>query len=127
MAGLAVNGLILIVNEYNYLSKKEGGAYVTGDVGTEVSPKIYAEAVRRKILPILLTVNSTSAGLLPFVLGGREEVFWHALAIGTIGGLAFSVFVILILSPGIFPAESLNAAIRHRPQSLTPPQKSKTQ
>ena len=93
VAGLAVNGLILIVNEYNYLVKQDGA-----DAGA----KCYGEAVRRKLTPILLTVISTAAGLIPFLLGGREEVFWHSLAAGTIGGLVFSVFVILVISPLFF-------------------------
>ena len=93
MAGLAVNGMILIVNEYNWLRKHRPGWD---------GPSLYAEAVRRKILPILLTVVSTAAGLAPFLLGGRNEVFWHALAAGTIGGLAFSVNVIVLISPVFF-------------------------
>ena len=93
VAGLAVNGLILIVNEYNHLVRQGGGVAGAG---------VYAEAVRRKIVPILLTVVSTSAGLLPFLLGGRNEVFWYALAAGTIGGLCFSVVVIGLISPVFF-------------------------
>lgn len=93
VAGLAVNGLILVLNEYNYLRRAYGGHAGAG---------LYAEAVRRKITPILLTVVSTAAGLAPFLFGGRQEVFWHALAAGTIGGLAFSVFVIVAIGPVFF-------------------------
>ena len=99
VAGLAVNGLILIVNEYNYLVKQDGAA---------AGARCYGEAMRRKLTPILLTVASTAAGMAPFLLGGREEVFWYALAAGTIGGLVFSIFVILVISPLFFlsrPAE----------------------
>ena len=97
VAGLAVNGLILIVNEYNHLVRQGNGVPIAiGSAG------VYAEAVRRKIVPILLTVVSTSAGLLPFLLGGRNEVFWYALAAGTIGGLCFSVVVIGVISPVFF-------------------------
>ena len=93
VAGLAVNGLILIVNEYNFLRQK---------LSQRPAAILYAEAVRRKMLPILLTVISTAVGLLPFLTGGRNEVFWHALAAGTIGGLVFSVIVIILLSPVFF-------------------------
>ncbi|MFT7121479.1 MAG: multidrug efflux pump subunit AcrB [Neolewinella sp.] len=93
VTGLAVNGLILIVNEFNWLRRQ----YTDW---TEV--ELYATAVRHKILPIVLTVVSTAAGLVPFLLGGRNEVFWHALAAGTIGGLVFSVVVITVISPVFF-------------------------
>ena len=93
VTGLAVNGLILIVNEFNYLRKRYPGWAET---------RVYATAVRRKLTPIVLTVVSTAAGLFPFLLGGRNEVFWHALAAGTIGGLVFSVGVIVVVSPVFF-------------------------
>ncbi|SER13025.1 efflux RND transporter permease subunit [Neolewinella agarilytica] len=93
VTGLAVNGLILVINEYNYLRKQ---ASATTPV------QLYATAIRHKITPIVLTVISTAAGLIPFLLGGRNEVFWHALAAGTIGGLVFSVIVILFVSPVFF-------------------------
>ena len=104
VAGLAVNGLILIVNEYNYLKRT---AVAGGDAGA----RLYAEAVRRKLTPILLTVVSTAAGLFPFLLGGRNEVFWYALAVGTIGGLVFSVFVIVAISPVFFLRKTSNKTV----------------
>jgi multidrug efflux pump subunit AcrB len=93
VTGLAVNGLILIINEFNFLRK-------TRPAWSGV--QLYATAVRHKILPIVLTVLSTAAGLIPFLLGGRNEVFWHALAAGTIGGLTFSLLVITVISPVFF-------------------------
>ncbi|MFT4751517.1 MAG: multidrug efflux pump subunit AcrB [Bdellovibrionota bacterium] len=93
VTGLAVNGLILVVNEFNYLRKRNRE-------WTEA--QLYATAIRRKILPIVLTVVSTAAGLVPFLLGGRNEAFWYALSAGTIGGLTFSLVVILFISPVFF-------------------------
>jgi multidrug efflux pump subunit AcrB len=93
VTGLAVNGLILVVNEFNYLRKRNRE-------WTEA--QLYATAIRHKILPIVLTVVSTAAGLVPFLLGGRNEVFWYALSAGTIGGLTFSLVVILFISPVFF-------------------------
>lgn len=80
VTGLAVNGLILIVNEFNWLRRHYPD-------WSEVD--LYATAVRHTLLPIVLTVISTAAGLAPFLFGGRNEVFWHALAAGTIGGWCF--------------------------------------
>lgn len=93
VTGLAVNGLILVINEFNYLRKRHPDWQETS---------LYATALRHKITPILLTVISTAAGLVPFLLGGRNEVFWHALAAGTIGGLLFSLIVIALISPVFF-------------------------
>ena len=93
VTGLAVNGLILVVNEYNGLRRRHP---------EETGVRLYARALGRKLTPIVLTVVSTAAGLLPFLLGGRTEVFWHALAAGTIGGLAFSLLVIVFISPVFF-------------------------
>ncbi|MBC6994441.1 efflux RND transporter permease subunit [Neolewinella lacunae] len=93
VTGLAVNGLILIVNEFNHLRKQYPAWPET---------RLYALAVRHKATPIVLTVLSTSAGLFPFLLGGRNEVFWHALAAGTIGGLFFSLLVMAVISPAFF-------------------------
>jgi len=93
VTGLAVNGLILVVNEFNYLRKRHKDWR---------EARLYAMAFRLKFLPIILTVISTAAGLLPFLLGGRNEVFWYALAAGTIGGLVFSLVVITVISPVFF-------------------------
>jgi multidrug efflux pump subunit AcrB len=93
VTGLAVNGLILVINEFNYLRKQHLDW---------PEAELYATALRHKITPILLTVISTAAGLIPFLLGGRNEVFWYALAAGTIGGLLFSMVVIAFISPVFF-------------------------
>ena len=90
VTGLAVNGLILIINEYNYLR---------GSLPTHSGVERYALAVWHKLLPVVLTVASTAAGLLPFIIGAEGEVFWYGLAMGTVGGLVFSVFVLLFVSP----------------------------
>jgi len=52
-----------------------------------------------KIIPILLTIVSTIIGLIPFVWGGQKEVFWFSFAVGSIGGLLFSIIGIFIYLP----------------------------
>jgi multidrug efflux pump subunit AcrB len=42
---------------------------------------------------------STILGLLPFVVYSENEVFWFALAVGSIGGLLFSLIVIVVYLP----------------------------
>ncbi len=96
-SGLVVNGLILLVNDFNGFRKKYPGS----------SPlRPYLKALQHKIVPILLTIFSTSLGLVPFLMHGQQEVFWFSLAVGTIGGLLFSVVVLLLFTPLFFLQKS---------------------
>ncbi len=92
LSGLVVNAAIYIINGYNNLKK---------DFQTRKLPslKIYLKAYNEKIVPIMLTILSTILGFLPFVIYERNEVFWNALAAGTIGGLLFSLVVIFFYLP----------------------------
>ncbi|MEM9885008.1 MAG: efflux RND transporter permease subunit [Bacteroidota bacterium] len=93
LSGIVVNSLILIINDYNQYRKRSLNS---------TSLDHYLKAFYHKITPILLSIISTVLGLIPFLLHGQQEVFWFALAVGTIGGLLFSVFVILFLIPVFF-------------------------
>lgn len=86
LGGLVANGSIYIVNDLNNIPGKNYNRSII-------------KAVTGKMRPMLLTVTSTSLGLLPFMLGGQNEVFWFALAAGTTGGLLFSIIVICIFLP----------------------------
>jgi len=100
VSGLTVNSLILILNEYNGLKRKwEVGS---GKAGDHAALDLYLLAYRHKILPIFLTILSTALGLVPFLVHGQQEVFWFALAAGTIGGLLFSLLVITVVMPLFF-------------------------
>ena len=57
------------------------------------------KAFGRKISPIMLTVISTILGLIPFLTDGPQEVFWFDFAIGTIGGMVFSVIAVILVLP----------------------------
>ena len=59
----------------------------------------YVKGFNKKIIPISLTVISTVLGLVPFLLDGPDEVFWFAFALGTIGGLLFSIFALVFVLP----------------------------
>ncbi|WP_339923385.1 efflux RND transporter permease subunit [uncultured Cyclobacterium sp.] len=86
LGGLAVNAAIFIVNDLNNRSK--------GNYNRNV-----LKAVGGKATPILLTVLSTCFGLIPFVMEGQGEIFWFSLAIGTIGGLVFSMVGVFLALP----------------------------
>lgn len=90
VSGLAVNGLILVVNEFNGLHKEHPGVS---------EAELFLAALDRKIVPVVLSVLSTVLGLLPFTMHGQEEVFWFSLAVGTMGGLLFSLPVLVFMVP----------------------------
>ncbi|TDB65809.1 efflux RND transporter permease subunit [Arundinibacter roseus] len=87
VAGLVVNATIFVMNEKNQQQRF-------------VSPlRGYRRAVRYKIRPILLSILTTVTGLLPFLLLGADQPFWPALAMGTSGGLLFSIVILLAVLP----------------------------
>lgn len=90
LSGLVVNAAIYLVNEFNGIRRSNNGQY---------NLKIYLKAFNYKIIPILITILSTVVGLIPFLIGGQNDVFWYALAAGTIGGLIFSIVLIMIVLP----------------------------
>lgn len=90
LSGITVNAAIYILNEFNTLRRQY----------TKVSPrKLYVNAFRIKIVPILLTVLSTILGFLPFIVGESKESFWYPLAIGTMGGLVMSLVAVFLILP----------------------------
>ncbi|MFY7827837.1 MAG: efflux RND transporter permease subunit [Flectobacillus sp.] len=90
LSGNVVCAAIFIIAEYNNLRKKY----------PSTKPfKLYIKAYNHKIIPITLTVFSTGAGLIPFLIYGQNEVFWFALGAGTIGGLMLSLIGIILYLP----------------------------
>jgi multidrug efflux pump subunit AcrB len=86
LGGLAVNAGIFILNDLNNLH--------SGTFNRNI-----LKAVAGKAIPILLTVLSTCFGLVPFIIEGQNEIFWFSLAIGTIGGLVFSLVGVFWILP----------------------------
>lgn len=93
LAGLVVNAVIFILNEYNAQLRLQPAAPAS------FRRMAYRRALRHKIRPILLSTLTTVTGLLPFLWIGGEQPFWPALAIGTIGGLAMSLVMLLVVLP----------------------------
>lgn len=89
LTGITVNSAIYLINDFNTIIKYRNISH----------SEAYLNAFNYKINPILLTVISTSLGLLPFVFSHENNVFWRAFSVGTIGGLIFSMFAVLIYLP----------------------------
>ncbi|PKQ66534.1 hypothetical protein BZG01_10945 [Labilibaculum manganireducens] len=90
LCGISVNAALYIINDQNNLKRLDE---------KRSDFKLYIKAFNHKIVPILLTIVSTILGLVPFLLSGQNEVFWFALAAGTIGGLLFSLLAIIFYLP----------------------------
>lgn len=85
LAGLTVNAGIYFLHEYRSCGRRGIISYV--------------RAFNHKIIAILLTVLSTVLGLVPFLFDGKDEPFWFSFAVGTMGGLLFSVVVLVLCMP----------------------------
>ncbi len=90
ISGLVVNASIYILYEFIQIQKQRPHLTVTQQ---------YIKAFNHKIIPVLLTILSTIFGLVPFIINGQKEPFWFALAAGTMGGLLFSIFVLVVYFP----------------------------
>lgn len=90
LCGISVNAALYIINDYNNLKK---------EYPLKKTQVLYFKAFNCKITPVLLTIISTIAGLIPFTLSGQNEAFWFSFAAGSIGGLIFSLIGILVYLP----------------------------
>lgn len=88
LSGIVVNSTIYIINQYNNERKSNRSNLLA-----------YIRAYNSKITPIILTILSTILGLIPFVVIEGNDFFWTSFAYGNIGGLLFSVLVILFVLP----------------------------
>lgn len=93
LAGLTVNAGIYIVCQYNIIVSLHAAHKNRG-------VRCFVAAFNHKIVPVALTVLSTVVGMIPFLTDGPDEQpFWFSLAVGTIGGLSFSVIPVVMFLP----------------------------
>ncbi len=97
LSGIVVNAGIYIINEYNNQLSARGQRSVR-------PASLYVKAYNHKIIPVFLTTLSTVLGLVPFLIDGpAEEAFWFSFAIGTSGGLLFSILALIFVMPIFMP------------------------
>ena len=92
LCGIVVNAGIYLLAGYKRFSEAAGA-------GLPARIRCYIKAFHHKVMPISLTVASTILGLLPFLSDGPEEVFWFDFAVGTVGGLLFSLIALVFYLP----------------------------
>jgi multidrug efflux pump subunit AcrB len=64
---------------------------------------MYLKAYNHKIIPVFLTVLSTVLGLVPFFIDSETDDFWFSFAVGTTGGLLFSIVALVFVMPIFMP------------------------
>ena len=90
LSGLTVNAGIYIVCEYRNQSA----------ACPSVTPvKAYTRAYNHKITAVFLTILSTILGLVPFFIDGEDSPFWFSFAVGSTGGLLFSIVALVLVMP----------------------------
>ncbi len=100
LSGLTVNGGIYIINEYRQMLSAPG--FYRGDR----SVRLYVRAYNHKIVAVLLTILSTVLGLIPFFIDGQDESFWFSFAVGSAGGLLFSILAVIFVMPVLIVEQS---------------------
>lgn len=90
LCGLTVNAGIYVVCEYR-------GQRTACPAAS--AAKCYVRAYSHKVTAVFLTVLSTVLGLVPFLIDGSEEPFWYSFAVGSVGGLIFSLLALVLVMP----------------------------
>ncbi len=101
LAGLTVNaGIYIICQDNNQRELMRPPVNYDKKVALRRGSGSYVKAFNHKIIPILLTILSTILGMIPFLIDGSDDQpFWYSLAVGTIGGLMFSVIPLILFLP----------------------------
>jgi multidrug efflux pump subunit AcrB len=89
LGGLVASASIYIINDLNNLRRQKRQDY----------NRLITRAAFNRSRTILITTISTSCGLIPFLMDGEDEVFWFSFALGTLGGLLFSLIAIFFVLP----------------------------
>ena len=61
-----------------------------------------------KITAIFLTIVSNVLGLAPFLIDGQDERFWFSFAVGSCGGLLFSIIALIFVLPVFVGTGTMN-------------------
>ncbi len=92
LAGIVVNNAIVLIDRINQIRKRG-----------EEKMKAIIEAAQSRMRPIIMTMLTTSLGLLPLAIGLGEGAEIRApMAITVIGGLTVSTLLTLIVIPVVY-------------------------
>jgi HAE1 family hydrophobic/amphiphilic exporter-1 len=92
LAGIVVNNAIVLLDRINQMRAKG-----------EEKIKAIIESGKSRLRPIIMTMLTTTLGLLPLAIGMGEGVEVRApMAITVIGGLTISTLLTLIVIPVVY-------------------------
>lgn len=91
LCGLTVNAGIYILAEYQHICSSCSVA--------QSALTCYVRAYNHKIIAVFLTILSTMLGLVPFLIDGKSSPFWFSFAVGSMGGLLFSIIALVFVMP----------------------------
>lgn len=112
--GVSISNAVLLISNAETIRLKTGNAVLA-----------VVEATNLRIRPIIMTTMAMTAGMLPMAIGfgeGGDQV--SPLGRAVIGGLIFSTFAVLILTPMVFAWVQRNSTTLS--SSLDPEDKSST-
>ncbi len=89
LIGIVVSNAILMVD------------YVGSRLTAGFAPDVLIHAAADRLRPILMTSFTTIAALVPLLVWSERSSVWYSLALGTIGGLASSTALTLVVLPAI--------------------------
>lgn len=101
VGGFTASSAIYIITDFNRLRRVKRAQSAPGhyDHLPDRNNLLLIKSTLNRSRTILLTTLATACGLSPFLLEGQNEVFWFSLAVGTIGGLTFSLLALFLILP----------------------------
>ncbi|MDZ7361889.1 MAG: efflux RND transporter permease subunit [candidate division KSB1 bacterium] len=90
LGGIVVNNAIILVDHINQLRR-----------GGMVKIEAIVTGAGHRLRPVLMTSLTTIVGLLPMVVAADKTGLWYALALATIGGMASSTLMVLLVVPAL--------------------------
>ena len=107
LIGVVVNNAILVVHQaLNFMDPNRRGLSKTGEMeiiaGMSVRQAI-TESVRSRVRPIMMSMLTTTFGLLPLVLSsGAGSELYRGIGSVVLGGLIVSTVFTLLVVPALF-------------------------
>lgn len=107
LIGVVVNNAILVVHQaLNFMDPNRRGLSKTGEMGIVAGMSVrqaITESVRSRIRPIMMSMLTTTFGLLPLVLSsGAGSELYRGIGSVVLGGLIMSTVFTLLVVPALF-------------------------
>jgi HAE1 family hydrophobic/amphiphilic exporter-1 len=107
LIGVVVNNAILVVHQaLNFMDPNRRNISTSGDVETVGGMSVrqaITESVRSRVRPIMMSMLTTTFGLLPLVLSsGAGSELYRGIGSVVLGGLMLSTVFTLLIVPALF-------------------------